>query len=113
MKVLERSSDLPGGSLFGSAEPAIEGDELDIVQAKLPPAPEKIGVPTMEKGDEPLSQHQQEIDEVEEKTSAGLSYLPKFGALVVIVGLCAVFVRKGSPKVAMAGRHGAYEKSMA
>lgn len=69
----------------------------------------------MEKGDEPLSQHKEEIQDKVSKEidEQGLSLFAKFGALGVIVALCLVFLRGGRSKVSSAGRHGAYEKSMA
>ena len=102
-------------SLEGSAQPAIEGDNLDVLPVKTPP---KVSVPVMEKGDEPLSQHKEEVvqDTLEKVTSShegGLSLVQKLGAVGVIVALCALFLRGRSPKRSVAGRSGAYEKSMA
>lgn len=97
--------------LVGSAEPAIDGDDLDVVQAKTPP------VPTLDTEDktETLSGHKEEVvDAIHDQLSdEGLSLLQKMGALGVIVGLCVLFVRSKGPRVSHAGRHGAYEKSMA
>lgn len=98
----------------GSAEPAIIGDDLDVVPVKKPP--QVNDVPTMEKGDEPLSRHSEEVEEVAEKAhdEQGLLLFHKLGLVTVIVALCAVFVRgRGGAKVTAAGRHGAYEKSFA
>lgn len=69
----------------------------------------------MEKGDEPLSHHQEEVEAVAHKAQdeQGLTWFQKLGLVVVIVAVCVVFVRRGGSKVTVAGRHGAYEKSMA
>jgi len=101
-------------SLDGTAEPAMAGDDLEVVPVKQPP--QVIDVPTMEKGDEPLSRHQEEIEEVAGKArdEQGLGLVQKLGLVAVIVAVCFVFVRGKSPsKVSIAGRHGAYEKSFA
>ena len=110
------SADCCSAGIDGSAAPAIEGDNLDVVQPKTPPA-QQVSVPSMEKGDEPLSQHKEEAaDELSKQGGAlddGLSLLQKLGMVSVIVALCAWFLGTRSRKSTTAGRHGAYEKSMA
>lgn len=100
------------GSLVGGAEPMTPDTVLEDVVAAVP---EHVNVPTMEKGDEPLSEHHEEMGEVADKAAAeeGLGLIQKLGALGVIVAICLVFVRGRGTKVPAAGRHGAYAKSMA
>ena len=91
---------------------AIPGDNLNVVDQKTVPKPaqQQAEVPSMEKGDEPLSQHKEETAHTLGKLTAGeegLSPLTKFGLILVIVAVCAFFL-KSPQKAAHAGRHGAY-----
>lgn len=100
--------------LEGSAIAAVQGDNLDSASSK-PAVKEQHNVPSMEKGDEPLSQHKEEtVHEMSKLASAedGLSLLQKAILILVIVAVCAWFMRTPR-KASVAGRHGAYEKSIA
>lgn len=60
----------------------------------MPVNPVAVDVPVNEKGDEPLQNHQEEIEESHDVSDEeGLTILQKIGALAVIVIVCAVFVR--------------------
>jgi len=100
--------------LEGSAIAAVQGDDLDSADTKHV-VKEQHNVPSMEKGDEPLSQHKEEaVHEMGKlaSTEDGLSLIQKAVLILVIVAICAWFMR--SPrKASVAGRHGAYEKSIA
>lgn len=96
---------------------AIQGDDLNADGLKTAPKPpqQQAEVPSLEKGDEPLSQHKEEAAQTLGKLSAdeeGLGLLTKFGLIAVIVAICAWFLRSPQ-KSAIAGRHGAYQKGMA
>jgi len=100
--------------LEGSAIAAVQGDDLDSAATKHV-FKEQNNALSMEKGDEPLSQHKEEaVHEMSKlaSTEDGLSVLQKAVLILVIVAICAWFMR--SPrKASVAGRHGAYEKSLA
>jgi len=100
--------------LEGSAIAAVQGDDLDSALSR-PAVREQHSVPSMEKGDEPLSQHKEEaVHEMGKlaSTEDGLSFLQKAILVLVIVAVCAWFMRTPR-KASVAGRHGAYEKSIA
>lgn len=73
----------------------LKEDEND---STIPPVP-AADAPVNEKGDEPLSHHKEEElaggygDDV---IDAGLGWAAKLGALAVIVGLCALFLKSRS-----------------
>jgi len=96
---------------------AIQGDDLNTADHKTAsvPAQHQAEVPTMEKGDEPLSQHKEETAHTLGKMTpgeAGLGLFTKIGLVAVIVAVCAFFLRSPQ-KTAHAGRHGAYQQGMA
>jgi len=70
-------------------------------------------VPTLEKGDEPLSQHHEETVHASEKlnTNEGFSMLQKVGLLGVVLGLIAVFLKARSSLTKRG--HAGYEKTLA
>jgi len=83
-------------SLIGAAEPVEDLHEDEASSPKVIPASD---APVNEKGDEPLSNHNEEIEAAEhtdEPTSDGLSWAVKIGALAVIVALCALFIKSRS-----------------
>lgn len=95
--------------LLGTAEPVGELDEWVEVSAA-----QDADVPVNEKGDEPLSHHQEEILEQtyhEASQDEGLSTFQKIGALAVIVAVCIIFIRTTAG--ARSPSKSAYEKSLA
>jgi len=103
--------------LDGSAMAAIPGDDLNIADHKAAsvPAQPQAETPTMEKGDEPLSQHKEETAQTLGKLTPGeegLSLFTKIGFVAIIVAVCAFFLRSPQ-KTTHAGRHGAYQQGMA
>lgn len=72
----------------------------DEEAVSLPVVPD---VPVNEKGDEPLSNHKEEIEVFGTSVSEeGLSLFAKFGALAVVVAVCLGFLRSRGPKKSMA-----------
>jgi len=72
---------------------------------------EQVKVPSMEKGDEPLSQHHEEAENELTKSislTQGLTLLQKLGLVAVVVAFCAWFYRQSSNR-GSAGRQGGYD----
>jgi len=85
--------------LIGSAEPVKDLKEEDDEPVAAPVPVPAANAPVNEKGDEPLSHHKEEelaASYGDAVNDAGISWLAKIGALAVILGLCALFLKSRS-----------------
>ena len=98
--------------LIGSAEPVADLKEDDDEALAAPVPVPAANAPVNEKGDEPLSHHKEEelaAGYGDVVNDAGISWFAKIGALAVILGLCALFLKsRSSNKTPYA-----YDKSLA
>ncbi|THW45085.1 peptidyl-prolyl cis-trans isomerase B [Aureobasidium pullulans] len=98
--------------LIGSAEPVADLKEEDDDSANAPVPVPAADAPVNEKGDEPLSHHKEEelaAGYGDAISDSGISWVAKIGALAVILGLCALFLKsRSSSKNAYV-----YDKSLA
>ncbi|THZ99044.1 peptidyl-prolyl cis-trans isomerase B [Aureobasidium pullulans] len=82
--------------LIGSAEPVADLKEEDDDSANAPVPVPAADAPVNEKGDEPLSHHKEEelaAGYGDAVSDSGISWVAKIGALAVILGLCALFLK--------------------
>lgn len=102
----------PLDKLIGSAEPVADLKEEEDEPVAAPVPVPAANAPVNEKGDEPLSHHKEEelaAGYGDAVNDAGISWLAKIGALAVILGLCALFLKsRSSSKTPYA-----YDKSLA
>ncbi|KAG9518053.1 peptidyl-prolyl cis-trans isomerase B, partial [Aureobasidium melanogenum] len=85
--------------LVGSAEPVADLKEEEDEPIAAPVPVPAANAPVNEKGDEPLSHHKEEelaAGYGDAVNDAGISWLAKIGALAVILGLCALFLKSRS-----------------
>jgi hypothetical protein len=98
--------------LIGSAEPVADLKEQDDEPLAAPVPVPAANAPVNEKGDEPLSHHKEEelaAGYGDAVNDAGISWFAKIGAVAVILGLCALFLKtRSSNKTPYA-----YDKSLA
>jgi len=69
--------------LLGLADPAVEGDSLDVTLPKAPPISTEKGAKVQEAI----------MSQLPVTTDDGLSIVQKLGLAGVILGACAVFIR--------------------